>query len=44
MNPGKLLILLIIIYGCDQSDIAQNNYMKQWPQFRGPFAKVEQML
>jgi hypothetical protein len=38
MNPVKLLLLLLMISGCGLSNKAQNNYMKQWPQFRGPFA------
>jgi hypothetical protein len=38
MNPVKLLLLFLMISGCGLSDNAQNNYMKQWPQFRGPFA------
>jgi outer membrane protein assembly factor BamB len=38
MKQGKLLLLLLIFIGCGCSDKAQNNYLKQWPQFRGPFA------
>ena len=34
----RFQILLLIIIGLSSSLIAQNEYMEQWPQFRGPFA------
>ena len=38
MRHLKFQILLLIIIGLSNSLIAQKDYMKQWPQFRGPFA------
>jgi outer membrane protein assembly factor BamB len=38
MNPGKILLPLVIILWFGISANGQTGYMQQWPQFRGPFA------
>ena len=38
MKSIHFVLILFIVYYCCDSPIAQVDYFKQWPSFRGPFA------
>lgn len=38
MKPNKHILLYLLAIACLSPILAQTDYMKQWPQFRGPFA------